>query len=338
MELKILLPEEIKQPKANLVHEEPLETDWVKDDPVLGGAVEHVILCPEKDWTPFITEFELQRNNWFDAFNCVTQSAWNKIQCLAKKQYGVQLNKSKRYTALKSGTKPGVGNSVTNVVESIRKQGGVEEEVCPSMSPTMTQEQFYSPLPASMDALESFLGQWEYNHEWLPKGFQGATLASILEDGLQYSPVMVSIEGSYTFDDQGRLMFTNKGYAHEVLCVASKPDCFLVLDSENPQGLMKVRKDYAFVGLKIGFIKKKTQNSMKYRIQGNNAVFQLDPISKNLVPYGSGKVYKVLQGTVGYEDITVVENLAELEKIAPLADWIITESPWDKSSFINSLQ
>ncbi len=260
--MKILTVEEIKQPQVQgLIHEEPAEKDWI-----MGAAeqdktvnIQWESLVPNKDWTPYITEFELQRNSNFDAFNCVTQSAWNMLQCIAKRKYGATLNESKRWTTVKSGTIPRKGNSVTNVVECIRKMGGVPESAYSSMTPTMTENEFYQAIGLTVDALENFLKEgWLFNHEWLPANFQGATMEAIIDNNLDKSPEMVSIEGTYSFDEQGRLKYGGNPYTHEVLVVASKPDCFLVLDSENPQGLMKVRRDYAFSWPKVGYLEKKT--------------------------------------------------------------------------------
>jgi hypothetical protein len=285
--MKILQPEEINNPNAGLILEAPLDEDWVLGHPVLGAILERLILQPNRDWTPFITEYELQRNSFFDAYDCVTQSAWNKIQCLAHRQYDEHLDESKRWTAVKSGTVPGQGNSVKNVVECIRKMGGVKEEDWISMSDTMTQSEFYKEIPDYVSTAENFMSAgWEYSHEWLPVNYIGATMGQVVDSGLPYSPVMISIEGQYEFDAEGRLQYHGGPYSHEVLIVASKPDHFLVLDSENPNGLMKVRRDYAFVGPKIGYLKKKSY--MLVKEDGSPAVY-LQTLSGDLYALADGE-------------------------------------------------
>ena len=45
-------------------------------------------------------------------------------------------------------------------------------------------------------------------------------------------------------------------------------------------------------------------------------------------------MYKTIEGTVDYQDITEVASLEKLLEIVPLADWMITETYWDKEAFI----
>jgi hypothetical protein len=318
----ILQPQEINQPR-NPVKIEPGQTptDWIKDheDPVLGANIERIILCKDRNWVPFITEIEVQFNKYFDAFRCVTESAWNKIQCLGKRLFNVVLNKSKRYTAKKSGTIPNRGNSVTAVVESIRtKHGGVPEEVWPSMTETMTVEEHYKEIPPEVDAKEDFLKEYEYKHEWLPNEIMKGTLDKIIDDGLLYSPVMVSIEGWYSFDEQGRLKWGGRDYTHEVLVVKSEPDCFLVLDSENPKGLMKVRRDYPFGYPKIGYLKKKIMFKLIKTVDKPN-VYLLSVASGNRYGVADGQevkggdLLKTFSGTYKNAAIQVISQ-EEMEK------------------------
>lgn len=315
MVMKILAPEEIKQPSGSLIHKGPEEGDWNHGEPTMGAAP--TVLCPDKNWILFIVEYEFQQNNLFDQFDCVTQSAWNKVQCLAKKLFGITLNKSKRYTAKKSGTIPHQGNSVTNVVESIRKSGGVEDSVYPTLVPNMTEAEFYQDIPASIDAQESFLKDgWVYNHAWLPISI-GATIESIVDNGLFYSPVMVSIEGNYHFDDQGRLQFANTGYTHEVLIVASQPDRFLALDSENPSGLLSIRRDYNFSWPKIGYLQKKTLFQL-VKEDSSPAVYLHCTISGNLYAIADseevpgGDLLKTFSGDYKNAGIKHVAHLSDL--------------------------
>ena len=77
---------------------------------------------------------------------------------------------------------------------------------------------------------------------------------------------------------------------------------------------------------------------MKYKISGKPAIFLLDPVGKQLVPYLSGKVYKTVEGTTDYQDIVEVENIDELAKIAPFAEWGIGEGIFDFQSYINGLK
>jgi hypothetical protein len=206
----------------------------------------------------------------------------------------VKLNKSKRYTAVKSGTIPGRGNSVTNVVESIRKDGGVDEEVYPTTVPGMTQAEFYQKIPADVDAKENFKAAYDFRHAWVDGNSQDMLVAA-----LKVSPVMVSVYGRYSFDSNGYVAQDRSGIVtHEVVIVGYEYGKFwYVLDSENPEGLVRFAWDYIFIGPKIGYLLKK-QIMQIFRIKGKSAVYFFNPESKEVVPFadgviGGGSLFKI---------------------------------------------
>lgn len=342
--MRVLTPEEIKQPTGGLIIEtERNPKDWVKDDSpmvgaIVGGKMPRVILCPKKDWREFITEMQVQMNGIFNDWSCVTHTMWNKIQCLGKCVFNIILDESKRYTSVKSGTKPREGNTVTNVCESIRKlHGGVHESIYPSLRPDMTESEFYASIPAAVDAQENFLNQgWEYFHEWV-KTYDGvhATISE-LSDSLQYSPIAVSV-GNYYYDENGYLYAPNTpNYIHECLIVTELPDCFLILDSQNGNNLLRYRKDYPFGWPKIGYLQKKTMINPKiYKKKGEPALYALNPEQNVLVPFGDGYVlggslFKTLYGTESYKEVPRVkdDNGEDWEVLPyPIAKYLFTTTP-----------
>lgn len=303
--LPILTPEEIKQPKViGLIPEEKQdERDWVL------GAVEEP-LNSKGDWRPYVTEFELQRNGIFDPWNCVTQSAWNKIQCLANLKYGLKLNKSKRFTSVMSGTLPGRGNSVTNVVENIRKVGGVEERDYITMRPDMTEQEFYQAIPQEVTNKENFKQLWNYNHAWLAGNRQ-----DIIANALTISPVMVSVNGRYEYDKNGYVKQDQSGVVtHEVLIVAAEPGKFwYVLDSENDKGFVRFAWDYIFIAPKIGYLTY-LSSMMVYKKKGEPALYFHNPKDNKLVPFADGQIvggdlFKLFFGSYANMHIQTVEKL-----------------------------
>lgn len=270
--MKILSPEEIKIPKKAVVIEDKKEGDW-EHEPVMGA----VSINPSLDWTPYITEYELQRNAYFDAYDCVTQATWNMYQSLIFFLIGIKTNWSKRWTALRAGTKPGVGVSVNAPLESVRTQGGVKEEDCPSMSPTMTQAEFYSPISPKIDTQECFLKDYGTNHEWVKRARTGAVYSTMeqIKPALGTSPVMASVNGNYKFDANGMLSNDTGGYSHEVLIVKmDEGKCVYVLDSENPDGLLPIKWGYKFGYCKVGYVtvKKKEKASEPFIIVGSKVL------------------------------------------------------------------
>ena len=234
---KILQPQEVRLPRAHNLILEPARDPR---DHILSATLPEVAelglaINDAGQWIENITEFEDQKNDVFDQYACVTHSGWNMTQCLGHRKYGVKLNKSKRYTAVKSGTIPGRGNSVTNVVESIRKDGGVDEEVYPTTVPGMTQAEFYQKIPADVDAKENFKAAYDFRHAWVDGNSQDMLVAA-----LKVSPVMVSVYGRYSFDSNGYVAQDRSGIVtHEVVIVGYEYGKFwYVLDSENPEGLV----------------------------------------------------------------------------------------------------
>lgn len=286
MEIKILKPEEISQPRVKAVVEETNEKDWVKDGPILGATFIAENLFPDKDLTPYITEMhDLQRNDWFDEYCCVIHGTINNVQLLANKKYGITLDLSKRSLALETGVVPGQGTSIRAASETLRTVGVALEKDYPTINPGMTQQEFFTPIKG---VPEYFLASgFEYAHTNLPNNYLGATMESLIDSNLVHSGVIVAIEGRYTFDDQGRLQYSGGNYAHVVLVVKSQPDCFLVLDSENPNGLMKVRRDYNFSSPKIAYLKKTMKNL--YRKVGQPAIGLYVPDNGGIFLYRDGK-------------------------------------------------
>lgn len=305
--MPILQPEEIKQPQVyGLIPEEAVnENDWI-----LGVVSDEPVINPSGDWRTFVTEFELQRNNIFDPWNCVTQSAWNAIQCIARKQYGITLNKSKRFTTIMSGTVPGRGNSVTNVVECIRKVGGVEERDYVTMSPTMTQDEFYKPISDEVKAKENFKQFWQYNHKWTNGNREEELLRA-----LKVSPVMVSVNGQYQYDGNGYVAQDASGIVtHEVVVVAAEPGKFwYVLDSENDKGFVRFAWDYIFIAPKVSFLSY-LPTMMVYKKKGEPALYFYNPKDSKLVSFADGRMtggdtFKLFFGSYANIHIKTVEKL-----------------------------
>ena len=260
--LKILSQEEIRNPRVSAVIPETNEKDWVKGDPILGATFVEELLFPDKDCTKYITELsDVQYNQNFDEYCCVIHGTINNVQLLVKKKYDIVLDLSKRDLALRTGVVPGQGTSIRACSECLRLQGDSLERDYPTITPTMTQAQFFTPIKGVQEFL--LANGYVYQHSNLPSTFLGATMESIIEDGLQHSGVIVAIEGSYHFDAQGRLQYNGGAYTHVVLVVKSEPDHFLVLDSENPTGLMKVRRDYNFSSPKIASITNSNLDNLK---------------------------------------------------------------------------
>jgi len=344
---KILLPHEIKMPKVRVrIERGGTEKDWHGEQKRLGGTTSREVLCADRNYVPFITEYELQRNGIFDSWDCVTQGGWNGYQTIGKKRFNVTLNKSKRWTAIKGGTKPQQGASIQTVLECIREMGGVPEEAWPSMSPTMTEKEFYQAIPAEVDAKEDFKADYETNHEWLPTRnyFVEYAMPEVVWDFLQYSPILACVNGEYHFNKLGELTYswedgqepTSVGagdvklwrYTHVVLVVGGVFGKYhLVLDSENPSGLMKVEWNYKFGSCKALYLKKKIQFQLVktaslpavylYWTKFDRYLALADKhfvINGKNVTLAGGDILKTFSGDYKNAKISIVDNIPQ-EKI-----------------------
>jgi len=335
-----------------ILPEKERETDYL----FLGGNLERKRILPGGDWRPYLPTEEAQATRMFDPYCCVSMSFNNAMEML--EGYLLRLieidpevktildnlealdtngrpNFSDRYLARMSGTIPGRGNTMDKVFDAVREFGLVGEKVWPK-GETMGQSEYYKEIPQDIQDLgKKFLEYFEFGYESLPYAnfmVKYPTEASINE-ALEYSPLWVCVDGNYEFDNDGRVGMMGKAISYNHATTLVAPGHW-VFDSYAPF-LKQFVADYKFGYVKSFHLKKKR---MYYKIKGNAAVFLLNPVSQKFSPFYSGDVYKVWNGTLGYESIVTVDNLGELLKIAPLDDQIITLSPWDSTSFTNSLK
>lgn len=304
--MQILDVNQIRIPKEAFIEQEIKPEHW------LFGAKGGMPLNSYLDWTSFITEYELQRNAYFDAYDCVTQTAWNMYQILINFKYKQILDKSKRYTAVISGTQPRRGNSMQAPFESIRKDDCVDETEWPSMSQTMTEVEFFKAIPEWVKKQVNFLKDFSTNHEWLPCG-TGVPTAEQMLTALAISPVGVVVNGNYQFDANGNL--SNHGpLTHALLIVKAEPGKrWLALDSENPNGLLPIKWDYKFQYCKVGYVEKKNSTPLdKPFIQYGKGIYQLAKDGKykgQYVGWNSEPAFRAVIGDWKNAEITKVEEL-----------------------------
>lgn len=338
MDIKFATPDTVIQPQGALVLEEPKTEDWVlgANDPKNLG----VAILKGGSWANYVPAVsELQTAIDGDTFGCTCFSDNNIDETLNIYQEKEEINISDRDVTVGSGTKRGVGNSMTAAAEFKRTQGFLMEDEMP-FPRSMTLDEFYATKRslAQNDKAKLRAVQYQSNYFWV-RDLSSASL----EAALEVSPVKIAIEGRYSFDANGRLQSTGSGYTHAVMLFDHMRDDNgniirdangipverWIYDSENSQ-FVRMRGDY-----KVGAAMTKTfkKKAMKYKVAGNPLVLQLDPVSRTLVPYLSGKVYKVLNGTVDYQGITEVPTVKDLPY--PLANWAIQDAAWDSTSFIN---
>ena len=148
-----------------------------------------VILREDGDYSKFLPEKEYQKAVLFDSYSCITFSALNCIETIAKVQYGLDWNLSDRFTAKMSNTTKN-GNYFAYVAESIRKHGVVNEEVWPfprkQISPAYTWDNHYEDIPDEVRAEGlKWLEEWKVEWEWVPM--------RLIPEHLKYGPMQVGV-------------------------------------------------------------------------------------------------------------------------------------------------
>jgi len=149
---------------SGLIIEKPNEKDWVLGG--ISGATSPILFPDGHGWLKFQRPEETQKNRNFDTFSCVSYACLKSLSYYMKVAYGLDMDFSERFTAVMSGTIPNRGNSIRNVLESIRKHGFVLESDYPSLTDDMTQNEWFAYPSASvrnigLKNLERWLIEWE---------------------------------------------------------------------------------------------------------------------------------------------------------------------------------
>jgi len=170
------------------------------DDYELGGEtkIRGEILRSNGDWEEVLPIHEMQKKRYFDTFGCVSFSSLNCYEAIHKLKYGFEINWSDRATIVASGTKPGRGNSLKAVVESIRKDGVIAEEKYPYPEDIKLNE-FYAPLSKGIkDEMEDNLSEFRFGYEWVDKSLKRPMSRDKLCEALKYSPLITAVDSRST--------------------------------------------------------------------------------------------------------------------------------------------
>ena len=155
-------------------------------------------LRPNADWSDDVPKFEPQTNFEFDTFSCCTYASVHALCTLAKAKFGVEWNKSERFTAIMSGTVKDKGNSIRQVVSAMAKFGVVDQADCP-FPDEMTEDQYFAPIPLTTQFKgRDWLNQYELDWQWVSKfiGIIPTTNKDMMYEALKYSPLVTSVDSN----------------------------------------------------------------------------------------------------------------------------------------------
>lgn len=272
------------------------------------------VMVSDGQWDDYLPAvYELQRNNYFDSFGCVSYSHQNALEILHKRTYGYELDFDDRDLVVGSGTTPGRGNGIKQVAEWARTNGLLRDKG--DITASMSQEEYYGWKRSSTDEEEAqgFLKLMELGYEWLPTCNWGRTYSSAeqLMEALLYSPIQASVDGNYVYNEDGtigRLL----NWSHEIVLIGYvKGKYWLVYDSE-ADFVLKFEWTYKFGFPLCHYLKKK--NMQLYKKKGEPAIYFLNPSDSLLVPYSDGvlsggEMFKILFGDYKYAPTITVEEL-----------------------------
>jgi hypothetical protein len=248
------------------------------------------VLCPDGQWTEYLpAHFELQRNNYFDSYGCVSYSRNNAHEILHKRLYGYDIDWDDRDLVVGSGTKPNQGNGVKAVADWARKYGTIKDRG--DIPATMFQDEYYAWKRGETENNEASktLELFDIGYEWLPTyNWSGSYSSSEqLMEALLYSPIQASVDGNYQYNADGtigRLI----NWSHEIVIVGYvKGKYWLIYDSECEQ-LLKFEWTYKF-GFPISHSLKK-KNMQLYKKIGSPAIYFKRYDKNSLIPFSDGSI------------------------------------------------
>jgi hypothetical protein len=193
------------------IYTPPPAKQWVFGG--VSGVTDRKILRSNGQWLDDLPIFEPQSNTYFDAMNCVSMSADNTLEILAKVS-GINLNISDRHVAECSNTTH-QGNSFYNVWESISKLYGIVPESRWPFTPDIrTWEAFYANIPKDIiDEGKKSLETLKIRYEFVPDD------KNSMCESLQYAPVQSAIWAYPNQDKNGVYVATNNPANHAIVVI-----------------------------------------------------------------------------------------------------------------------
>lgn len=184
---------EITQPKNRGLVLNPIVEN---KDGVFGSSLSFVAkgapIQLDGNWTPYLPKPERQSReeadgSTFDTMSCATFGTDNQVEMYVRKVFGRDIDYSDRFLSKSSGTTP-QGNDPHLVLESLRKQGTVEETLWPWSSEITTWAQYFADIPRNIYAVAtSWMAEFDLWHDYVP------TDPATIRQALKYSPVAVSV-------------------------------------------------------------------------------------------------------------------------------------------------
>ena len=159
------------------------------------------------------------------------------------------MNYSDRDSAIRAKTDPYKGgNSPHTVIQTIRNEGLISEEMLPFSDDLILVEDFYSYKGGNKDecdkAAAQFLKEYSFGHEWVLQGGENQKdRENRLKTALQYSPVGIAV---FAWAEQNGL-YISQGIPNHWVCLYGykENEYWLIYDSYD-NGIKKLAWSFAF--------------------------------------------------------------------------------------------
>ena len=230
------------------------------------------------NWEQFLPSFERQKIN-FETYCCTVFATLNAIETLYKRLYGIEMNYSESFTAIRSGLTGTGGTDPQVVAEAIRHDGVVPQSLMPM---TATKEAFFNKAkitPSVLQKGQDWLTTHDVKHDWVWKGSRPANYIDILRNALQTSPLLVSVSAWNEVDG----VYISEGKVNNHACMLYKIDdegypwVFDTYDNSKK----KLSKDHNIRRAKRFHLQKRTVSAMKKHVGILQAIVNLFLGKKN---------------------------------------------------------
>ena len=323
----------------------PSPTDWIfGSTSKIAGITEN---NPTGDWRTFLPTKEWQIGVYFDTQACVSFSAINVIETILnyKKAMGMlpaemieefkaagyfdengNFNFSDRALAKLSGTTRS-GNSGNKVADTIKNFGLIPEKLWPypreQRTPVFDWDNFYCDIPQEIiDVGKKVFLKWvKVNWEWVIQGQSDpATIAKLVEMHIVESPIQIftAVCSGWNEGDATPVPKCGAPLAHATM-ISNRNDqsgIYNDFDTYNPFE-KQLAADYAIPwGLKyvLTILNPNSVKPIPYlpyfeKREGEAAIYCYDKQTDKMVPFKSGRVFKMLNGEYKQVKIVTVKKI-----------------------------
>lgn len=223
-------------------------------------------LVADRNWRPFLPEFESQLGKDFETMACVSFSALNCVETLLNKKLQSVFNFSDRFTARMSNT-TNRGNTLWNVMQSIENDGFINETRYPNNTKTFAE--YYQDVPQEIIVeAKGALLRFKVIPEFVPAN------PDIMFEALGYAPLQIAMY-AYAPKENGIVQRTMMPPSHAIMIYNAKQgEYFELFDHYNKNNpFVKVAWDSLFWGAVLYDIQKLPNMQFK-----DNHIYQLiDP-------------------------------------------------------------